>query len=81
MGIRSTKQVAKLLGVRVGKLSRLVWLEQITPPERGPGNSFLWTDADINRASKEIFGRVYTPLCDATPSKPRQLAQGIANVR
>lgn len=77
---KSTKQVAKILGVPLGKLSRIVWEERITPPEKGPGNSFWWTDEDINRASRELLGKVYKPAyADTTASsEKRQLSQGAA---
>ena len=61
MSFLSTRQVAHLLGVRVSRLSTAVWRGDIPEPERGPGNSFCWTDEDINRASKVLLGRPYTP--------------------
>lgn len=61
MGIKSTRQVAVLLGVNPNKLQRAVWEGRIPEPEKGPGNSFYWTEADVNRASKELLNRPYRP--------------------
>ena len=51
MEYRSTRQVAKLLGVRLGILTRAAWSGQVQPPEKSPSGAFLWTAADIERAS------------------------------
>jgi hypothetical protein len=52
MSYRSTKEVARMLHVEVGTLTKALWLERIAPPERGPGNAYLWTDYDIERAAR-----------------------------
>lgn len=66
MRILSTREVGKLLAVPPSRLSRIVWDGRIPEPERGPGNSFLWNDEDVNRASKVLLGRPYRPQ---TPKK------------
>jgi hypothetical protein len=55
--IRSTPEVARLLGVSVAKLSRALWLGQIDRPQRGPGGGFLWTPDAIERASWQLCGK------------------------
>ena len=57
MAFRSTKEAAHVLGISPGYLSRALWEEKVTPPERGPGGVYLWTTADINRASWQLLGR------------------------
>lgn len=47
---RSTREVAGLLGVTPGRISKAVWDGRIGQPERGPSGAFLWTDADIRHA-------------------------------
>ncbi|MBW8015038.1 MAG: helix-turn-helix domain-containing protein [Planctomycetes bacterium] len=61
MEIKSTKQVAVLIGVKPNKLQRAVWEGRISEPKKGPGNSFYWTEADINRASKALLNKPYRP--------------------
>jgi hypothetical protein len=48
---RSTREVARLLGVRPSKLARALWDGRLEPPTKAPGGAFLWTDQDIERAS------------------------------
>ena len=50
-GIRSTRQVARLLGVNPNRISRAVWEGRIEQPEKGPGGAFFWTEADVRRAA------------------------------
>lgn len=50
MGILSTVQVARELGVRPDRLNRAIWLGELKPPAKGPGGSFLWGPEDIERA-------------------------------
>ena len=66
MSYYSTKKVAKLLGINTSRLARAVWDERFTPPQKGPGGNFLWTNADIERASwslrkqgiDDVLGRI-----------------------
>jgi hypothetical protein len=51
MDLRSTRDVARLLGVGVSRLARAVWEGRVDPPAKGPGGSYLWTRRDIERAS------------------------------
>ena len=51
MGYRSTREVAKLLGLNPSRLARAVWDGRLTPPARAPGGAFLWTKEDVERAS------------------------------
>jgi hypothetical protein len=55
---RSTRQVAALLSVRPDTLSHAVWQRRFGEPVRTPGGgAFLWTEADINRASRALLGK------------------------
>ena len=57
---RGTKQVAELLGVKVNRLTMAMWTDRILPmPRKGPGNSYVWTKADINRASRALLGKPF----------------------
>jgi len=51
MGYRSTREVAKLLGLNPSRLARAVWDGRLTPPGKAPGGAFLWTAEDVERAS------------------------------
>lgn len=51
MELRSTRDVARLLGIGVSRLARAVWEGRIDPPAKGPGGAYLWTRRDIERAS------------------------------
>lgn len=53
----STKEVAERLGVRVARLSRAIYEDRVDAPARGPGGRFLWTEADVERASWQLLGR------------------------
>ncbi len=57
MSYYSTKEVAKLLGINTSRLARAVWDDRFLPPQKGPGGNFLWTDADIERASWSLRKR------------------------
>jgi len=61
MSVKSTKEVALLLGIGVSRLSQAVWTGRVAEPQKGPGNSFCWTNEDINRASKALLSRPYKP--------------------
>jgi len=55
--LRSTSEVARLLGIRPSRLTRAIWEGRMAPPQRGPGHSFVWSEADINRACRILLGR------------------------
>lgn len=51
MDYLSTREVARRLGVSVGLLTRAVWCGRVDPPAKSPSGNFLWTQADVERAS------------------------------
>jgi len=51
MAYRSTKEVARLLGVSISRLSRATWEGRVDPPEKAPGGAYLWTPRDVEHAS------------------------------
>lgn len=57
MGYRSTREVARMLGVNPSRLARALWDGRLGPPIKAPGGAFLWTDEDIERASWLLRGR------------------------
>ena len=59
--VKSTKQVAAVLGLAPAKLQRAIWEGRIDAPAKGPGDSFCWTDDDIAKASWALLHRAYTP--------------------
>ncbi|MFC1633649.1 hypothetical protein ACFL5Z_02300 [Planctomycetota bacterium] len=56
---RGTREVSALIKVKPGTIIRAIWDGRLHPPEKGPGSAFLWTEDDINRASKVLVGRPY----------------------
>lgn len=58
---KTTKTVSAELGVSYSRLARLLWLNEIDVPERGPGGCYLWDDDAINKASWQILGHAYRP--------------------
>jgi hypothetical protein len=57
MTFLSTRQVARLLGINVSRLSTAVWTGRITEPPKGPGNAFLWGKEQIEQASWVLRGK------------------------
>ncbi len=57
----STRQVAAMLGMRPDTLAKAIWQGRVTPPQKSPSGNFLWTDADINKASWVLCRRAYEP--------------------
>jgi len=55
----STRQVARLLGVSVSLLTKAVWSGRVDPPQKSPSGNFLWTPADIDRASWVLHHRAF----------------------
>jgi len=51
----STRDVAKLLNIKPGRISQAVWSGRIPEPERGPGNAFFWTKPDIERCCRVLL--------------------------
>jgi len=51
MELRSTRDVARLLGISVSRLARAVWEGRVNAPMKGPGGAYLWNRQDIERAS------------------------------
>ena len=47
----STREVARLIGVKPGTVGKAIWAGNIPTPHKGPGGAFLWTPADIDRAA------------------------------
>lgn len=54
---KNTREVAELLGVNSSRLARAIWDRKFDPPTKGPGGAFLWTEADICRASWALLHR------------------------
>ncbi len=65
-----TKQAAARLGLRPGTLTRAVWEGRIQPPAKGPGGAYIWTEADLRRASWVLLGR---DLDDAANTRKERL--------
>lgn len=65
MSFRSTREVAVLLRMNPSRLMRAIWDNRLDPPAKGPGGAFLWTDADIERASWLLRGRSADDLLQA----------------
>lgn len=57
MGYRSTREVARMLGVSPSRLARAVWDGRLDPPTKAPAGEYLWTIKDIERASWLLRGR------------------------
>jgi len=57
MDYLSTRQVARLLGVSVSLLTKAVWCGRVDPPRKSPSGNFLWTRADVDRASRVLCCR------------------------
>ncbi len=51
MGFKSTREVARLLGVSTSRLARAVWDQRVSSPAKGPGSAFLWDARNIEQAS------------------------------
>lgn len=51
MTFLSTRQVARLLGIEIHKLTNALWTGKVVPPPKSPSGSFLWTAHDTQRAS------------------------------
>ena len=51
MDYRSTRDVARMLGVNPSRLARAIWDGRLDSPVKAPSGAFLWTPTDIDRAS------------------------------
>jgi len=60
---RSSREVARLLGVSTSLLTKATWGGRIDPPQKDPSGNFLWTRADIERASW-VLKKCPSPLTD-----------------
>jgi len=50
--VYSTAQAARLLGVQPGTLGKALWNGRIPAPPKSPSNTFLWSEADVQRAAR-----------------------------
>ena len=57
MEYQSTRQAAKRLGISNSRLARAIWDERFQAPTKGPGGAFIWTEADLRRASWALLRR------------------------
>jgi len=57
MDYRSTREVARMLGVNPSRLARAIWDGRLDAPAKAPGGAFLWTPRDVERASWLLRGR------------------------
>ena len=51
MDYRSTRDVARMLGLNPSRLARAIWDGRLAAPAKAPGGAYLWTPQDIERAS------------------------------
>lgn len=47
----STREVARMLDIKPGTLSKALWCGSVPAPNKGPSGTFLWAPADIDRAA------------------------------
>lgn len=59
MEFYSTRQVAKILGIKPDILSKAIWQDKVSAPQKSPSGNFLWTTEDINRASWVLLHKAY----------------------
>ena len=64
MELFSTRQVARLLGMRPARLTKAIWDDRVSPPTKGPAGNFLWTHDDIQRVSWALLHRAFEPPPD-----------------
>ena len=57
MRYRSTRHVARILGVSVSLLAKAAWCGRVSPPAKSPSGQFLWTTEDVERASWALLHR------------------------
>ena len=50
MGYRSTREVAKLLGLKPGTFAHAIWEGRVRAPAKSPSGAYLWTDDDVQCA-------------------------------
>ena len=55
--IRSTRQVAELLGLSVHQLSRAVYDGRVSTPKQRHAGAYVWTRADIEVACMALLHR------------------------
>lgn len=65
MNAVSTREAAKLLGIKVGTLSRAVWEGRIDAPSRSPAGDYLWNMRNIEQASWVLLHQSYVPQKEA----------------
>ncbi len=70
MALRSTRDVARLLGIGTSRLSRAVWDCRMPASERVPGWAYGWSDADLERASRHFRHRGAEDLLGAEGEEP-----------
>ncbi len=64
---RSTREAARLLGVKPGTLGAAVWAGRVPEPARSPAGDFLWSIEGIRRASRILLGRPYAEPKEGAP--------------
>ncbi len=69
----STADVAFVLGMRTGTLSRAIWERRVAAPPKGPGGAYHWTQEDVERASCRLLGH---DLSDAAQRRLDDLRNG-----
>ncbi|MDI9434067.1 MAG: hypothetical protein QM570_20310 [Planctomycetota bacterium] len=57
MSFWSTRQVARMLGVTPALMTKALWDGRVPAPQKSPSGNFLWTAADIDRASWALLRR------------------------
>ena len=60
-----TKLVSEILGINPGSITKAIWLGRIPAPEKGPGNSYIWSEADIQRAARAFNVELKDGACCA----------------
>ena len=67
----STRQVAKLLGIKPDTLQKAIWTGRATPPEKSPSGQYLWVKADIERISWALLHRSLDKVLEEQAGKVR----------
>jgi len=72
MALRSTRNVARLLGIGTSRLSRAIWDGRLPAPEKGPGGAYFWSDDDLTRASWHFRRRDASDLVPTAGERVRE---------
>ena len=74
----STRETAKILGLPVANVSKMIWDGRLNPPPKDSGGRYKWSRLDVHKAAWQTSRQKSFEAWEAENPPPRQPGESAA---